>query len=91
MSSATVTSKGQLTIPALVRDEFGIVPGHRIIFFKKADGGLGIKLIQPKPGSGRGGLQHLADPKFASTLDSDINDAMAENAMAGDLPIDRAA
>ncbi len=91
MNAATVTSKGQLTIPADIRAEFGIEPGHRIIFFRKVGGGLGIKLVQTMHGAGRGALKHLADPASAPTLDSDINDAMAENASSQPIVTDLAA
>lgn len=36
--SATVTSKGQITIPKRVRDLLGIVPGSKIDFERAADG-----------------------------------------------------
>lgn len=35
--AATVTSKGQVTIPKQVRDELGIAPGDRIVF--RVEGG----------------------------------------------------
>lgn len=36
--SATVTTKGQVTIPKPVRDFLGIVPGTRVDFLRAADG-----------------------------------------------------
>ena len=36
--SATVTTKGQVTIPKAVRDFLGIVPGTRVDFQRAADG-----------------------------------------------------
>jgi antitoxin PrlF len=38
MMSATVTTKGQVTIPKAVRDFLGIVPGTRVDFQRAADG-----------------------------------------------------
>jgi antitoxin PrlF len=38
MMSATVTTKGQVTIPKPVRDFLGIVPGTRVDFQRAADG-----------------------------------------------------
>ncbi len=38
MSTATITSKGQITIPAAVRSDLHIGPGDRIEFVKTADG-----------------------------------------------------
>lgn len=38
--SATVTTKGQVTIPKPVRDLLGIVPGTRVDFLRAADGSV---------------------------------------------------
>lgn len=38
--SATVTTKGQVTIPKPVRDFLGIVPGTRVDFQRAADGAV---------------------------------------------------
>lgn len=37
MTTATVTSKGQITIPAAVRSELHISPGDRVEFIKVSD------------------------------------------------------
>lgn len=38
MSTATVTSKGQITIPANVREELGVAAGDRVEFVQVAPG-----------------------------------------------------
>lgn len=38
MSSATITSKGQITIPLRVREKLGLEPGDRIEFVEVDDG-----------------------------------------------------
>jgi AbrB family looped-hinge helix DNA binding protein len=38
MPTATVTSKGQITIPASIREQFGIRAGSRVHFFVTDDG-----------------------------------------------------
>jgi len=38
MSEATVTSKGQVTIPAEIRRAMGLVAGERVIFTQLDDG-----------------------------------------------------
>lgn len=43
MTSATVTSKGQITIPLSVRQRLGIDAGDRIEFVEIADGEFAIK------------------------------------------------
>lgn len=35
--TATVTSKGQITVPASIRDEMGLAEGDRILFIRDAD------------------------------------------------------
>lgn len=38
MATATVTSKGQITIPKKIRDALGVVPGDRVVFERRAAG-----------------------------------------------------
>jgi antitoxin PrlF len=45
MPTATVTSKGQVTIPKEVRDEARIRPGYRLDFQVQKDGNI---LVTPK-------------------------------------------
>ncbi len=44
MSSATLTSKGQITIPKGIRDALRLGPGDRLDFFIQDDGRV---LVQP--------------------------------------------
>jgi AbrB family looped-hinge helix DNA binding protein len=48
MPSATVTSKGQITIPIEVRKALGLKPGVRIDFYEVEDGEYAFR---PKTGS----------------------------------------
>lgn len=38
MAAATITSKGQITIPFAVRSDLHVVPGDRVEFVKVAEG-----------------------------------------------------
>jgi AbrB family looped-hinge helix DNA binding protein len=38
MSSATITSKGQITVPKEIRDALGVHPGDRLAFRAREDG-----------------------------------------------------
>jgi AbrB family looped-hinge helix DNA binding protein len=51
MPSATVTSKGQITIPLEVRTELNLKPSDRIDFVKSPLGGLQAFVLFPKNGS----------------------------------------
>jgi AbrB family looped-hinge helix DNA binding protein len=44
MDSATLTTKGQTTIPKRIRDHLGLAPGDEIRFFIRPDGSV---LIMP--------------------------------------------
>lgn len=43
MATATLTSKGQMTLPKEVRDRLGLHPGDKLDFVFDADGQLVIK------------------------------------------------
>jgi antitoxin PrlF len=49
--SATVTAKGQITIPKAVREQLGIKPGSKVDFRHTAGGGIEIVKEGPKPKS----------------------------------------
>lgn len=38
MPTATITSKGQITIPQKVRSDMGLTPGDRVVFVRMDDG-----------------------------------------------------
>lgn len=42
MATATLTSKGQLTLPKPVRDALGVGPGDRLDFVRLEDGAFAI-------------------------------------------------
>jgi antitoxin PrlF len=47
MVTATVTSKGQITIPAEVRQRLGIKTGDRLLFAVE-DGGLRVQVVKQR-------------------------------------------
>ena len=58
MAAATITSKGQITLPKAVRTKLGVEPGHRVEFIETAAGFLvkaatrdirSLKGVLPKP------------------------------------------
>ncbi len=38
MPTATLSTKGQITIPKAIREKYGLAPGDRIEFFEDSDG-----------------------------------------------------
>ena len=77
MTSATVTSKGQVTIPADVRARLGLRPGSRIAFVATAGG----YEIHPQAAS----IKDLkgAVPRLAQSVSIDeMNEAIAASAAA---------
>lgn len=49
--AATVTAKGQITIPKAVRDALGVKPGSRVEFKALDDGHIAIVKQGPRPKS----------------------------------------
>ena len=43
MQRATVTSKGQITIPVEIRDAMGLTPGSKVVFFNSGDGAFTLR------------------------------------------------
>ncbi len=74
MGAAKVTSKGQITIPADIRNEWQIEPGDQLVFYTGADGRFMVRIRRVRVGAGRGVI-----PDDGSTIDrASIGDAVAE-------------
>ncbi|MFT4229607.1 MAG: AbrB/MazE/SpoVT family DNA-binding domain-containing protein [Microbacterium sp.] len=77
MSTATVTSKGQITIPKDVRDDLNLTAGSKVMFVRLHNGHYRIV-----PRTGR--IQDLAgilhDPDAPAMTIAEINEAIAEGA-----------
>jgi antitoxin PrlF len=43
-AEATITSKGQVTIPSLIRNRLGVKPGDKLTFSIGADGTVSLKV-----------------------------------------------
>ncbi len=83
MPTATMTSKGQITIPADVRTALGLHPGAKIDFIEIEKGQFAIK---PRTASIRdleGCIPRLDYVPTIEEMDSAILDAAAENFLAG--------
>lgn len=78
MSSATVTSKGQITIPVDVRLSLGLRAGSRVAFVRTETGSYEIR---PETGSIKALKGTVAKPSHPVSVD-DMNAAVAA-AMGG--------
>ncbi|MBY9067096.1 AbrB/MazE/SpoVT family DNA-binding domain-containing protein [Hyphomonas sp. WL0036] len=76
MTTATITSKGQLTVPKAVRDALGIGPGDRVDFVRMADGNFAVL---PATGSVKRLKGIIPKPKKPVSLE-DMNAAIASGA-----------
>ena len=74
MGAATLTSKGQITLPADIRRDFDLQPGDRLVFFRALSGDLRLHVSRKRVGAGRGSIK-----AEAGHIDREaIGDAVAE-------------
>lgn len=77
MATATLTSKGQVTIPKEVRDRMGLRPGDKIAFLETA--GDDVIMQRKRPVSELFGLlSHLGVRLTPEQIDEAIMETMAE-------------
>ncbi len=85
--TATVTSKGQVTIPKPVRDLLGIVPGTQVEFRRRADGSAVLVRAATRNGAGGGAGPYGSSKAFVSNVTRGmakewIGDGIRVNAVA---------
>ncbi len=76
MASATITSKGQITIPKAIREVLGVAPGDRVTFVRHADGRIVVEPETVDVRSLRGLLRRDGPPVSLAQMD----EAIAEEA-----------
>ncbi|HUP92737.1 MAG TPA: AbrB/MazE/SpoVT family DNA-binding domain-containing protein [Solimonas sp.] len=78
---ATVTDKGQLTVPKAIRDQFGIEPGSKLDFEPLPDGTLRVRVLS-RGAAGLFGLLHQPGlkPKSVEEMDAGIREAVSARA-----------
>jgi AbrB family looped-hinge helix DNA binding protein len=74
--AAKVTSKGQVTIPASVREDFGIEKGDELLFYKGLDGRMSVRVRRRRPGAGARSIEWDTAPKDRAGLRRAIEGAM---------------
>ena len=77
MTTAVLTSKGQVTIPAEVRRRLGLGTGDRIEFVELDDGGFAIRPAVDDVRSLKGLLRKPAKPVSVEDMDAAIRSRAA--------------
>ncbi|MBD3942233.1 AbrB/MazE/SpoVT family DNA-binding domain-containing protein [Microbacterium sp. NEAU-LLC] len=82
MSIATLTSKGQITIPKEIRDELGLVAGSKVMFVTLLSGE--VRMVR-RTGSIEDLAGLLHDPNRPAMTIEEINEAIAEGGAASGM------
>ena len=82
MSTATMTSKGQLTVPKEVREDLDLKPGSKVMFVKLPN--RQYRLVA-RTGTVEDFIGVLHDPSRAPLSIEQLNDAIAEGGAASGL------
>lgn len=72
MAAATLTSKGQITIPAAVREKLGLATGDRVEFIEVRPGEFALKAATEDVRSLKGMVRRPAKPVSIGTMNSAI-------------------
>jgi AbrB family looped-hinge helix DNA binding protein len=72
MTTATLTSKGQITIPAEVRQRLGVVAGDRLEFIELAGGGFSIMVANDDVRSLKGLLRKPDRPVSIDAMNAAV-------------------
>lgn len=76
---ATVTEKGQVTVPKEIRERTGIMPGSRLDFEVMEDGSLRVRVLSRGAEALFGLLQRLGnEPRSIEAMDAGIAAAVSE-------------
>jgi antitoxin PrlF len=88
-ATATVTSKGQITIPVAVREALKLKPGEKVKFFAGENGEFIVRRVGSIQDL-RGCLAGLMPPMTIEEMDKAIGDAVTESYLksVGELPSD---
>ena len=72
MTAATLTSKGQITIPAAVREKLGLATGDRVEFVEVAPGEFALKAATEDVRSLKGMVRRPTRPVSVSAMNAAI-------------------
>ena len=72
MTTATVTSKGQITIPIAVREKLGLATGDRVEFVEQAPGEFALKAATEDVRALKGMVARPARPVSIAAMNAAI-------------------
>lgn len=79
MISATMTSKGQITIPKQIRAELGLVLGTRVTFTRIKDGDYVLSRKRHSVKDLKGRLRYTGEPKTLDEMEAGIARGITES------------
>lgn len=79
MTIATMTSKGQITIPAATRSKLRLAPGSKIDFVENEAGEIVLRPLAGDVRRLRGIVKYDGPPVSVEEINKAIGDAAAEN------------
>ena len=79
MPTATMTSKGQVTVPADVRERLRLVPGSKLDFIEQPDGSFAIKAKTGDIRRLKGIVRPVGAPHSAEDMDKTAGQAIADD------------
>lgn len=82
MSTAILSSKGQITIPKDIRDDLNLTTGSRLLFVKLPNGQY---RLLPRTGAAEDLIGMLHDPEASPLTIQEINEAIADGGAASGL------
>ena len=82
-ATATVSEKGQITLPKQLRDRLGILPGSRLEFRVTRDGNLQVHVLATGSAALAGLLSRPGEPTRSI---ADMEDAIARAVLARARP-----
>jgi AbrB family looped-hinge helix DNA binding protein len=83
VSTSTITSKGQITLPKAVREVLGVQPGDRVRFVQHADGRVTVEPLNVDLRSLRGMLSDAVRPPGRRLSITQMNEAIGRGAVEG--------
>ena len=77
MATATLTSKGQITLPKVIRERLGLGTGDRVAFLERSDGTVVLEAETLDLSSLRGSIRPRVRGVSVQDMDAAVRSAIA--------------